>query len=173
MGDYCITTDSKKCIACHACEVQCKAVHNIPVGATLGKIVVLGPKFVNGVPKMSSVFLPCFHCEEAWCLNACRKNAIQRRDKDGLVYIKEESCVGCKACIKACPWRIPQWNPETRKVVKCDMCMERIDQGKEPACVAACPTGALEFGEPGKLSDKAREEYGLNLLEKNLAAGLE
>ncbi|MBW2011317.1 MAG: 4Fe-4S binding protein [Deltaproteobacteria bacterium] len=173
MGDYRITTDPKKCIACHVCEVQCKAVHNIPAGVALGKIVVLGPKFVNGVATMSSVFLPCFHCEEAWCLKACRKKAIQRRDKDGLVYIKEESCVGCKACIKACPWRIPQWNPATRKVVKCDMCMERIDQGKEPACVAACPTGALEFGEPGKLSDKTREGYGLDLLEKNLAAGLE
>jgi Fe-S-cluster-containing dehydrogenase component len=55
--------------------------------------------------------------------------------------------VGCKACITACPWSLPQWNAETGKVVKCDYCMDRVDQGLKPACVTVCMTHCLEFGE--------------------------
>ncbi|MBW2010143.1 MAG: 4Fe-4S binding protein [Deltaproteobacteria bacterium] len=168
MGDYCIYTDPEKCIACHACEVQCKVKNNVPRGANLGQLVIMGPKLVNGVPKMSSVFIPCFQCENAWCVNACPTGAIRRREKDGIIYIVEELCVGCKACILACPWKIPQWNSKTGKVIKCDMCMDRIDEGKIPACVAACPTNALQFGRPETISSQTREAYGLNLLEKNL-----
>ncbi len=170
MGDYIITTNPKRCIACHACEIACKSENNIPLEATLGKIVVLGPKMVNGKPKMSSVFVPCFHCEKAWCLEACPTEAIRRREKDGLVYIIESLCVGCKACIMACPWHIPQWNAETGKAIKCDLCMDRIDQGLEPACVSVCPTDALSFGRPEELSDKTRETYAHGLLERNLSA---
>ena len=170
MGDYCISTNPQRCIACHACEVACHTENHVPMGATLGKIVVLGPKMVNGKPKMSSMFMPCFQCEQAWCVAACPTEAIRRREKDGLIHIVESLCVGCKACIMACPWQIPQWNSEAGKVVKCDMCMERIDAGDQPACVAACPTNALEFGKPGAMSDKTREKFGVSLLEKTISA---
>ncbi len=170
MSNYCIYTDAQKCIGCHACEIACMSKNNVPPGASLGKIVTLGPKLVNKIPMMLSLFIPCFHCEDAWCMNACPTEAIRRRDSDGLVYILEELCVGCKACIMACPWKIPQWNPETKKTIKCDMCMDRIDEGKEPACVSSCPTNALEFGSPCDMSHKTREEYGLSLLEKDLTA---
>jgi len=170
MGDYCIYTDPQKCVACHACEVACNSENNVPLEATLGKIVVLGPKLVNGIPKMSSLFVPCFHCENAWCISACPTDAMRRRDKDGLVYMIDELCVGCKACIMACPWRVPQWNSKAGKVMKCDMCMDRIDKGDKPACVSACPTNALEFGKPGEMSHKAREKYAFALLEKSLTA---
>ncbi|QTA87464.1 4Fe-4S dicluster domain-containing protein [Desulfonema magnum] len=169
MGDYLIYTDAAKCIACHSCEVACKAKNNVPEGATLGKIVVLGPRLINGQPRMSSLFVPCFHCEDAWCMNACPVDAIRKRNEDGLVYILQELCVGCKACILACPWHIPQWDADAGKAMKCDLCMDRIDEGQEPACVAACPTNALQFGEPAQLSHKAREEYGLSLLKRNPA----
>jgi Fe-S-cluster-containing dehydrogenase component len=167
MGDYAIQTDPSRCIACHACEVQCKEKNNVPEGASLGKIVVLGPQLVNGVPRMSTIFIPCFQCEDAWCINACPTEAIRKRDSDGIVYILDELCVGCKACIMACPWNIPQWNPERGKAMKCDMCMDRIDQGLKPACVSVCPADALRFGSPHELSHRTREEYGLSLLAKS------
>lgn len=170
MGDYIITTNPDRCIACHACEIACKSENKVPLDATLGKIVVLGPKMVDDVPRMTSVFVPCFHCENAWCMEACPTDAIRRREKDGLIYILENLCVGCKACIMACPWHIPQWNSEAGKVVKCDLCMDRIDAGEEPACVSVCPTNALQFGRPESLSNNTREAYGQGLLEKNLSA---
>jgi Fe-S-cluster-containing dehydrogenase component len=167
MGDYLIYTDPASCVACHACEIACKVKNQVPAGASLGKIVVLGPKLMNGQPMMSSLFVPCFHCEDAWCLNACPVNAIRKRNKDGLVYILRELCVGCKSCILACPWHIPQWDAAAGKAMKCDLCMDRIDEGLEPACVAVCPTDALQFGEPAALSQKSREAYGLGLLGRS------
>jgi len=170
MGDYIITTNPDRCIACHACEIACQSEHNMPLEATLGKIVILGPKMVDNVPRMTSVFVACFQCERAWCMEACPTDAIRRREKDGLVYILENLCVGCKACILACPWHIPQWNSETGKVVKCDLCMDRIDADEEPACVSVCPTNALRFGRPGSLSNATRETYAYGLLEKQISA---
>ncbi len=170
MGNYIISTNPKRCIACHACEIACKSEKGLPLDVTLGKIVVLGPKMVNGNPNMTAVFVPCFHCEQAWCMESCPTEAIRRRKKDGLVYIIDSLCVGCKACITACPWHIPQWNTEAGKVVKCDLCMDLIDAGEEPACVSVCPTNALQFCTPAELSSKTRETYGKGLLEKKLWA---
>lgn len=167
MGDYLIYTDTQKCIACHACEIACKSKNHVPVGATLGKIVVMGPKLINGKPKMAALFVPCFHCEDAWCMHACPVEAIRKRSRDGLVHILADLCVGCKSCILACPWHIPQWNAAVGKAMKCDLCMDRIDIGQEPACVSACPTGALQFGEPAELSHQSRETYALNLLGRS------
>ena len=167
MGDYLIYTDPEKCVACHSCEVACKVKNQVPIGATLGKIVIMGPKLINGQPRMSALFVPCFHCEDAWCMNACPVDAIRKRSEDGLVYILRELCVGCKSCILACPWHVPQWDAGAGKAMKCDMCMDRIDENRDPACVAACPTGALQFGEPAELSHKSREIYGLKLLGKS------
>jgi Fe-S-cluster-containing dehydrogenase component len=170
MGDYIITTNPHRCIACHACEIACQSEKKIPLEAPLGKIVVLGPKMVNGKPKMTSAFVTCFQCEKAWCMEACPTEAIRRREKDGLVYILDSLCVGCKACIMACPWHIPQWNAETGKVIKCDLCMDRIDAGEQPICVSACPTNALQFGKPAALSNRSREAYVHGVLEKNISA---
>jgi NADPH-dependent glutamate synthase beta subunit-like oxidoreductase/Fe-S-cluster-containing dehydrogenase component len=100
---------------------------------------------VDSIPKMDFVFMPCFHCDEPWCVPACPTGAMQKRDKDGIVFVDEELCIGCKSCIEACPYGAPQWNPHTGKVVKCDYCMDRIDQGLEPACVTKCVTKCLHF----------------------------
>jgi Fe-S-cluster-containing dehydrogenase component len=71
---------------------------------------------------------------------------MQKRAKDGIIFVEPELCVGCKSCITACPWGTPQWNPETGKAVKCDYCRDRIDQGLKPACVTKCLTQCLDFG---------------------------
>jgi Fe-S-cluster-containing dehydrogenase component len=84
---------------------------------------------------------------------------MQKRPKDGIVFVDAALCVGCKACITACPWGTPQWNPETGKAVKCDYCMDRVDAGLEPACVAKCITKCLHFGEASKKSDSRRKRH--------------
>jgi Fe-S-cluster-containing dehydrogenase component len=103
--------------------------------------------------------MPCFHCEDPWCVAACPTGAMQKRAKDGIVFIDFDLCVGCKACITACPWGAPQWNPETGKAVKCDYCMDRVDQGLKPACVTVCTTHCLDFGKVEDMTRIRRERH--------------
>jgi Fe-S-cluster-containing dehydrogenase component len=89
---------------------------------------------------------------------------MRRREKDGIVYVEQDLCVGCKACIMACPWMVPQWVEETGVVMKCDFCMDRVDEGKKPACVTGCTAHALSFIQPNEGSAETREDYGLEKL---------
>lgn len=159
MSKYYIFHDTKNCIGCFSCESHCKTKNALPVGPRFCQIISVGPKLVNNLPRMAYTFMPCFHCEEPWCVAACPTGAVQKRQKDGIVFVEESLCVGCKSCITACPWGAPQWNPETRKSVKCDYCKDRIDQGLEPACVAKCVTQCLHFGETSSKTKTARERF--------------
>jgi len=146
MSKYYLFQDTKRCIGCYSCEVHCKANKNLPVGPRPAQVIAVGPKKVNNLPRTAYVFMPCFHCEEPWCVSACPTGAMQKRPKDGIVFVDASLCVGCKTCVSACPWGAPQWDEDSGKVVKCDYCMDRIDQGLEPACVTKCVTKCLHFG---------------------------
>lgn len=159
MSDYYLFHDSSKCIGCLSCEVHCKEHKRLPVGPRLCRIMTVGPKMVGGLPRMDFIFMPCFHCERPWCVAACPTGAMQKRSEDGIVFVNQDLCVGCKACMRACPWGAPQWNPETGKAIKCDYCMDRIDQGLEPACVSKCVTKCLYFGRPETVVDVRRERH--------------
>ena len=159
MSQYYLFQDTRKCIGCRACEVQCKVQKDLPIGPKPCHIVEVGPKMIGGLPRASYIFMPCFHCDKPWCVAACPTNAMQQRSKDGIVFVDQEACVGCKACIRACPWGAPQWNPETKKVVKCDLCMDRLDQGLKPACVTTCTTHCLDIGRVEDMTGMYRERH--------------
>jgi len=89
---------------------------------------------------------------------------MQKRDKDGIVFVQESLCVGCKACITACPWGVPQWQSHTGKVDKCDLCKDRIDQGLEPACVTKCTTKCLTFSTPDAVSESRRQDFAEQII---------
>lgn len=146
MSQYFLSHDQKKCIACYSCEVHCKTKNGLPVGPRFCQIMTVGPKMVGSLPRLGLVFMPCFHCEKPWCVSACPTGAMQKRPKDGIVFVESALCVGCKSCITACPWGAPQWNAETGKAVKCDYCRDRVDNGLKPACVTKCLTQCLDFG---------------------------
>lgn len=84
---------------------------------------------------------------------------MQKREKDGIVFLDHSLCVGCKTCISACPWGAPQWNGDTGKVVKCDYCMDRVDEGLKPACVTACTTHCLDFGQVEDMTQIRRRRH--------------
>ena len=98
----------------------------------------------------------CNHCENPACVAACPTGAMVKDPRTGLVNNDREVCVGCGACAQACPYGAPVLDADLGKVRKCDGCVERLDQGRAPVCVAACPSRALEFG----LLDDLREKYG-------------
>lgn len=85
-------------------------------------------------------------------------------EADGIVRIIPELCVGCRACLEACPWKVPQWDATRGKVVKCDQCGDRLAQGLEPTCVAGCTTHALSFSMANDGLRKARMHYAKSLL---------
>ncbi|MBE3586152.1 4Fe-4S dicluster domain-containing protein [Desulfofundulus thermocisternus] len=159
MSKYYLYQDEKKCISCRSCEVQCKVNKGLDPGPRPNQIVVVGPVQAGSRPRATSIFMPCFHCEEPWCVPACPTGAVQKRPKDGIVFIDQELCVGCKSCIMACPWGAPQWDARKGKAVKCDYCMDRIDAGLKPACVTACPTGCLLFGPAERMPDVKRVRH--------------
>lgn len=164
MSQYYIKTNQTRCIACKACEVHCQSKNKLPHDVKFGQLVSVGPVRRKGTPKILSLFLPCFHCEKAWCVSACPTGAMIRRPEDGIIHVQTELCVGCKACIIACPWKVPQWDEAMGRVFKCDFCMDRVDQGLNPACVTGCTAHALEFKRPGIASRETREEYGRGVL---------
>ena len=164
MSDYMIKTNQKRCISCKACEVHCKVKYNVPPGAKLGQLVSVGPVVKKNKPGYLTLFMPCFHCEIPWCVSACPTGAVQQREKDGIVFIQQELCVGCKACIIACPWNIPQWDQVNGRAIKCDFCMDRVDEGLDPACVTGCTAHALSFIKPGEASEQTRRDFAAELL---------
>lgn len=166
MSIYYIRTNQERCISCKACEVHCKAKNKVPLGAKLGILVSSGPVAKGGNPKILNLFMPCFQCEQPWCVSACPTGAMIRREEDGIVYVSAELCVGCKACIVACPWKVPQWDEISGKAIKCDFCRDRIDRGQEPACVTGCTARALDFVRPNTESARTRAAYGHKMLER-------
>ena len=159
MSHYYLFQDTKKCIDCHSCEVACKSNKNLPSGPKLCEVIEVGPKLVANVPRAAYVFMPCFHCENPWCVSACPTGAMQQRVEDGIVFVNQELCVGCKTCVSACPWGAPQWQPDIGKVVKCDYCKDRLDQGLQPACVTVCTTHCLKFGKVEDMTHIRRERH--------------
>ena len=145
MSNYYLFQDRKKCIGCHSCEVQCESNKSLQPGPRLCQIISDGPNVVDGLPRVSHVLMSCFHCETPWCVAACPAGAMKKRPRDGIVYVDPLLCIGCKACIAACPWGSVQWDSGKCQAVKCDFCLDRVDQGLKPACVTVCTSHCLEF----------------------------
>jgi len=89
----------------------------------------------------------CQHCEEAACVLACPTGAVKRLSPGAPVLVDRERCIGCTMCVQACPFGMMTMGPDGKGALKCDLCIRRLAEHLEPACVSACPTGALRFEE--------------------------
>jgi Fe-S-cluster-containing dehydrogenase component len=159
MSQYVLFQDIDRCIGCYSCEVHCKANKDLPDGPRLCRIFQVGPRRVSKVPRIAFPFIACFHCEKPWCVPVCPTGAIQKRPEDGIVFIDDAKCIGCRQCMYACPWGVPQWNPESCQVVKCDLCKDRLDQGLLPACVTKCITGCLYLDKKEDMPEERRLQH--------------
>jgi Fe-S-cluster-containing dehydrogenase component/formate-dependent nitrite reductase membrane component NrfD len=142
---YGFAIDLKMCIGCHACTIACKAEHDIPVGVNRCWVKTVEK---GTFPDTQRLFLPvlCNQCEEAPCMNICPTNALFRRP-DGIVDLDGDACIGCKACMVACPYDQLFIDPNTKTAEKCNFCANRIENQLQPACVSVCPTECRIFGD--------------------------
>lgn len=166
MSRYYIHHDQKRCIGCYACEVHCKSEKNLPVGPRLNAIVPVESDDGGSIPRITFVYMHCYHCEKAACVNVCPTGAMRKRAEDGIVFVDESLCIGCKSCITACHWGVPQWDEGRGKVVKCDYCRDRVDKGLQPACVTKCTAKALKWITPAESSRMKREAVAREMVRE-------
>ncbi|MEZ5318992.1 MAG: NrfD/PsrC family molybdoenzyme membrane anchor subunit [Vicinamibacterales bacterium] len=145
MAHYGFAIDLRKCIGCHACTIACKSEHDIPVGVNRCWVKSVERGTFPGTQRL---FLPvlCNQCEEAPCMKICPTSALFRR-RDGIVDLNGEACIGCRACMAACPYDQLFIDPNTRTAEKCNFCANRIENQLQPACVSVCPTECRIFGD--------------------------
>lgn len=159
--------DLKRCIGCHSCTIACKGENGTPPGIFWMRVL---EQEEGKYPAARKVFLPirCNHCLNPPCVPVCPTGASHQREKDNLVMMDQSKCIGCRACVVACPYQVrflaedthgyygetltpyeaksyQKWQPRT--VQKCNFCVERIENGLQPACVQTCPTKALAYGD--------------------------
>lgn len=152
--------DATLCNGCKACQIACKDKHDTPIGVNWRRVVEYtgGGWRTDGDVETTNVFsyytsIACNHCEDAVCMRVCPTTAMSRRD-DGTVWVDDSKCVGCRYCEWACPYSAPQFNAQTGHMSKCDLCHDYRQTGQEPACVAACPTRALDWGPLEELRER-------------------
>jgi formate dehydrogenase iron-sulfur subunit len=153
--------DTSTCIGCKACEVACQEWNDLApeAGGATGTY--------QTVPDMTARFWnlirfnehedegglrwlmrkdQCMHCTEPGCLIACPAPGAIVQYANGIVDFQQSECIGCGYCITGCPFNVPKFATDTRRVYKCTLCVDRVSNGLQPACVKACPTSCLQFG---------------------------
>ena len=137
--------DHTRCIGCHACTTACKSENLVPLSVTRTYVKHVDVGVFPQVRRAHQV-TRCNQCAHAPCVIACPTTAMFRRP-DGIVDFDKSICIGCKACMAACPYDAIFINPEDHSAEKCNFCAHRIDMGLEPACVVVCPTQAILVGD--------------------------
>jgi anaerobic dimethyl sulfoxide reductase subunit B (iron-sulfur subunit) len=144
-GQIGFLVDATRCINCKTCEVACKDFNDADIGVRIRQVRTFEGGEFPGVFAYA-ISMSCNHCEDPACLQGCPAGAYTKRVTDGIVEHDPERCIGCRYCTWVCPYGAPQYDAATGRVRKCELCVEELDSGRLPVCVAACPTRAIEIG---------------------------
>ncbi len=163
----------EKCIGCRHCEIACAVEHSI--SKTLLGVISEDPTpkprlHVEVGPGLLTFPNRCRHCDPAPCLQVCPTAALCRDVQTDSVIVDYPKCIACGACAMVCPFGIIQFDKTWQIAVdrqvntKCDHCIDRQREGRIPACVEACKTGALAFGDINELVRTSRSDFTFKVL---------
>ncbi len=188
MTQLALVIDLNVCVGCHACVTSCKewntsgqagpmvdqnAYGENPTGTFFNRVQSFE---IGSYPQTETVHFPksCLHCEEPPCVPVCPTGASYKREKDGIVLVDYDKCIGCAYCSWACPYGAREMDAQQRVMKKCTLCVDRIydealpENERKPACVMSCPTSARLFGdvhdENSEVSQAIRERAGYQLM---------
>ena len=176
--EYGVVVDLERCIGCRTCTIACKAEHDIEIGLGIRVETAGSPHYdtpSGDYPMLRMAFtpMPCMHCRQPSCLDACPTEAIYRRP-DGIVLIDQAKCNGCQECLPACPYGAIFFDTKLGLARKCDLCFERLDEGFEPFCALCCPEQAISCGDlagPESAISQVIKLRGARSLKPELDAG--
>lgn len=144
--------NAELCTGCKACMIACMDKHDLGKGILWRRVAEYagGDWIPVGDAYEQNVFayylsLSCNHCENPACAKGCPTTAMHK-DENGIVSVDTDKCVGCHYCEWNCPYGAPQFDAQAGKMTKCDFCRDNMSKNQAPACVAACPCRALDFG---------------------------
>jgi formate dehydrogenase iron-sulfur subunit len=169
--------DTTLCTACRGCQVACKQWHDLPAEETTNQGTYQNPADLSFVTyklvrfeevvvggKFKWLFFPdqCRHCLEPPCeMTADDPKAIFRDQPTGaVIYTANTKQLDTEAVIDSCPYNVPR-AAKDGTLGKCDMCIDRVENGLEPACVKTCPTGAMNFGNREEILAMAKKRLSV------------
>jgi Fe-S-cluster-containing dehydrogenase component len=150
---YGMVIDTTVCVGCQTCVVSCIVSHELTEGVQWGHMLSLDGEIpyqpTGTFPTPHLAFRPtlCNHCSNPACVAACPTGAMAKDPETGIVQPDQEVCIGCGACVTACPYEVPVIDPAISKSSKCTLCSDRVALGQVPFCVESCPANARYFGD--------------------------
>ncbi|MEM5785730.1 MAG: 4Fe-4S dicluster domain-containing protein [Syntrophobacteraceae bacterium] len=171
MPRYAMVIDQRRCIGCMACIAACKTENSVSPGNFRTRVVeIVSGEFPNLRMEMRSEL--CNHCDNPPCAYNCPTGATYKA-KDGTVQVKRYKCVGCKACVAACPYEA-RYIDRNGVADKCSFCEHRVIKGLEPACVATCIGKSRIFGDlddPNSAVSRLLREVDASVMLKEAGTG--
>ncbi len=173
--NYGFLINNRTCIGCHACSVVCKSENEVPLGVSRTWVKYVEKGTFPNTRRLFQV-TRCNHCANPPCARICPVTAMYQRH-DGIVEFDPDVCIGCKACMQACPYDAIYIDPETHSAAKCHYCSHRVEIGLEPACVVVCPTHSIIAGDLDNHASEisqilAREQVSVRKPEQGTAPKL-
>ncbi len=166
MSIYSFYFDASRCTGCKTCELACKDYKDLPVSYGYRRIYdyeggtwdVAQDGTVRQDVFSYHMSISCNHCDDPACTKACPTQAMHKDKESELILVDESRCIGCGYCELACPYDAPRVDKKKGHSVKCNACKERLDEGKQPICVEACPLRALDFGPMEEIEERYGED---------------
>ena len=160
---YAFGVDLDACTGCKACVSACHSLNGLDDDETWRDIGLLHGGTIDE-PYQQTVTTACHHCVEPACLEGCPVRAYEKDPDTGIVRHLDDQCIGCQYCVLKCPYDVPKYSVKRGIVRKCDMCHSRLAAGEAPACVQACPNGAIAIRVVSKSDMTKRSAPGERLL---------
>jgi Fe-S-cluster-containing dehydrogenase component len=168
--------DATRCVGCQSCVAACAQANNLPPDTRLNGLHQIAYDLNSTTKNIIKLYRPadgksysyvkqqCMHCVDPACVAGCMFKGLKKDVKTGVVTWDAKLCVGCRYCEIACPYHIPkfQWEGFNPRIVKCELCKERLANGQQPACSAVCPVHAVVFGKRSELLAEAKRRIKEN-----------